>query len=183
MRVVSTSFDPSFCDEVFPFHFLFEWTNSHWPSLYSPTIDHRILYDLPTLAKIAGVAPCFIPEELARMYFRYSKEYLCFLKGQMFLGHVSREHYLVLVDMISSEEHALGLEHSELEFFISIRHGFTALNGRSSCVRAIHASSLRSSIWPRLGQPSYGLHPWWSSCWFRECGEVLVDASSHRHWL
>jgi hypothetical protein len=109
MRLVSTFFDPSFCDDVFPFHFLFGWANSHWPSLYSPTIDHRILYDLPTLAKIAGATPCFIPEKLARMYFWYSKEYLCFLKGQMFLGHVSREHDLVLVDMISSEEHALGL--------------------------------------------------------------------------
>lgn len=65
MRVISTSCDPSFCDEVVPYHYLFGWAHMYWAGLYTPVMDDKLLHRLPVLVEIAGVRVSDIPTQHA----------------------------------------------------------------------------------------------------------------------
>jgi hypothetical protein len=129
LRILSTSSDPSYCDEVIPFHFLGGWAHSYWPGLYAPVMDHHMRRHLPLLAEIAGAVSSPLPAWLARQYFRCSVRHLRPSEGRMFPSYTSRDSDLDMIDESPSEDHSRGLVpgSTEAEFFISIRHGFLPL--------------------------------------------------------
>lgn len=84
MRVISTSRDPSFCDEVVPYHYLLGWAHMYWVGLYVPVMDDSLLHHLPTLAQIAGARASHVPSWRARKYFRQGESFLRLCGGRRF---------------------------------------------------------------------------------------------------
>lgn len=131
MRVISTFCDPSFCDEVVPYHYLLGWAHMYWAGLYVPTMDDSLLHHLPTLAQIAGARASRVPSWRARMYFRQGESFLRLCGGRRFAcsaDQVQTED-LVLSDRGSEGEvrGPLRLGSSEAGFLVSLRHGLLPL--------------------------------------------------------
>ena len=129
LRILSTSSDPSYCDEVIPFHFLGGWAHLYWPGLYAPAMDHHMRRHLPLLAEIAGAVSSPLPAWLARQYFRSSIRHLRPLEGRVFPSHTPRDSDLDMIDESPREDCPRGLVpgSTEAEFFVSIMHGFSPL--------------------------------------------------------
>lgn len=66
MRVLSTSRDPSFCDEVVPFHYIHGWAHLYWTGLYSPVMSLKMRKKLHLLADIARAKAIPLFPDLAR---------------------------------------------------------------------------------------------------------------------
>jgi hypothetical protein len=129
MRVISTSRDPSFCDEVIPYHYLFGWVHMYWAGLYSPIVGDTLLSVLPTLIEIAGARAIRIPERQARALLRHSGGYLRLAYGRQYACHEEQSEDLILFDGGPGGDHHRGLilGSPQSGFFISLRHGLLPL--------------------------------------------------------
>ncbi|KAF3330070.1 Plant mobile domain-containing protein [Carex littledalei] len=129
MRILSTSKDPSHCDEVVPFHFLMGWAHIYWPGLYTPSMSERMRADLPLLAGIAGVRHTPLTPRLARDYFSRSRGFLRSPESWATFRRNSRGEDLELLDRIWSERCPEGLKRGSrrLDFLVSLRHGLLPL--------------------------------------------------------
>lgn len=129
MRILSTSLDPSYCNEVIPFHYLCRWAHMYWSGLYAPLMDERLLRVLPVLAEIAGVVPNFLYDATARRYFCFSSAYLRSPEDRVFVSRTERKEDVIMVDVIQRADRPRGLlpSSTEAEFLVSIRHGLLPL--------------------------------------------------------
>lgn len=129
--MISTSCDPSFCDEVVPYHYLLGWANMYWAGLYTPVFDDALLHRLPMLAQIAGARANRIPVWRARRYFRQGECFLRLCYGRRFSRPADqvRTEDLVLFDggPEGGTRGPLRLGSPEAGFLVSLRHGLLPL--------------------------------------------------------
>lgn len=76
MLVLSTSRDPSFCDEVIPFYYIHGWAHLYWVGFYSSVMSQKMREELPLLVDIAGAKAIALFPKLARENFRSSTRFL-----------------------------------------------------------------------------------------------------------
>jgi hypothetical protein len=102
----------------------------HWSGVYHPSLSSDLRAGLPILSDLAGAEPVSLTPKDARFRFYCSRDHLGLARTRLAAHHLTRTAYRSLIDVTPSfrDSSSLKGQPDDLDYFISIRHGFLSLH-------------------------------------------------------